>query len=179
MEGIMKARILVLLLILTYVTVAQTQPQEIHCKHFFKGYPSGAPASNDLIIRDTYALSNNDTTKFADWVAYRLTMHEVDGELDLARDWKKDPWLDSAETLEPEDYDSAAKALDIDRGHLAPLGSFVGSRFASQTDFLSNITPQNKSLNRGVWKKLEDKVRDIVKRGKTVYVMTGTLMTVL
>ena len=36
-------------------------------------HPTGAPTSNDLIIRDTYALSNNDARKFADWVAYRLT----------------------------------------------------------------------------------------------------------
>ncbi len=43
----------------------QTRP-EIHCKHFFFGYPDGAPASSDLIIRDVYALSSNDGTKFAD-----------------------------------------------------------------------------------------------------------------
>jgi endonuclease G len=42
---------------------------EIHCKHFFYGYPTGTPPTNDLIIRDDYALSSNDETKFADWVA--------------------------------------------------------------------------------------------------------------
>lgn len=30
-------------------------PPEIHCKHFIHGYPLGAPATNDLIIRDLYA----------------------------------------------------------------------------------------------------------------------------
>ena len=38
-------------------------PMEIHCKHFIQGYPLGSPYSNDLIIRDLYALSNNDDTK--------------------------------------------------------------------------------------------------------------------
>jgi hypothetical protein len=42
---------------------------EIHCKQFILGIPLGTPATNDLIIRDIYALSSNDSTKFADWVA--------------------------------------------------------------------------------------------------------------
>ena len=45
---------------------------EIHSKHFFFGYPYGAPATNDMIIRSIYALSSNDETKFADWVSYQL-----------------------------------------------------------------------------------------------------------
>ncbi len=158
---------------------AQTRP-EIHCKHFFNGYPFGTPESNDLIIRDIYALSNNDETKFADWVAYRLTMHEVDGSLDVDRKWRTDPWLDDAETLEPspsskDDYKSANSALDVDRGHQAPLASFKGSRFASQSNMLSNITPQKEDMNQGPWKDLEEAVRSMVRTGKTVYVMTGPL----
>jgi len=50
---------------------------EIHCKHFFYGYPTGTPQSNDLIIRDIYALSSNDDTKLADWVAYRLDKETI------------------------------------------------------------------------------------------------------
>ena len=34
-------------------------PPEIHCKHFIHGYPLGAPATNDTIIRECYALSSN------------------------------------------------------------------------------------------------------------------------
>lgn len=158
---------------------AQNRP-EIHCKHFFNGYPFGAPASNDLIIRDVYAMSNNDATKFADWVAYRLTVHEVFGELEIERKWRSDPWLADEETLEPspsskDDYKSASGTLKTDRGHQAPLASFKGSRYASQTNLLSNITPQKKDLNQGPWKNLEEQVRGIVKTGKTVYVMTGPI----
>ena len=73
---------------------------EIFCKHFLYGYPLGTPPSNDLIIRDCYALSSNDTTKLADWVCCYLTCHEVDGDLDLERNWRNDPCLDPSETLE-------------------------------------------------------------------------------
>jgi len=163
---------------LFFISLTFSQTQEIHCKHFFYGYPTGTPPTNDLIIRDTYALSNNDDTKFADRVAYKLTMHEVDGTLDLHRKWRADPWLDEDETLEPsspDDYRRANATLETDRGHQAPLASFKGSRYASQVNYLSNITPQKSDLNQGAWKDLEKQVRDVVKTGRTVYVMTGTL----
>ena len=44
------------------VSVAVVTGGEIHSKHFFHGYPTGTSESNDLIIRDCYALSSNDTT---------------------------------------------------------------------------------------------------------------------
>lgn len=148
---------------------------EIHCEHFFYGYPYGSPKTNDLIIRDIYALSNNDETKFADWVCYRLSLHEVDGDLTIERDWKADPWLEEKETLEPkpDDYKDANKTSDYDRGHQAPLASFKGSRHASHTNFLSNITPQKADLNQGPWEELESMVRNLVKATGEVYVMTG------
>lgn len=173
-------KLLVLFIIGSCFSGYSQSRQEIHCKHFFHGYPYGTPASNDLIIRDIYALSNNDKTKFADWVAYRLTMHEVDGDLEVERNWRVDPWLAENETLEPspnskEDYKGANKALGVDRGHQAPLASFKGSRFASQSNMLSNITPQQKNMNQGCWKNLEEAVRGLVRTGKTVYVITGPL----
>ena len=39
----------------------------------------------------------------------------------------------------------------------------------------TDITPQKKDLNRGPWKNLEGKVRDLVKKGNTVWVLTGPL----
>lgn len=160
--------------LLSFVGMGQSRP-EIHCKHFFKGYPYGAPATNDLIIHDIYALSNNDDTKFADWVAYRLSVHEVDGDLGLERNWQSEDWLDGDETLEASDYTGANSAHDYERGHQAPLGSFKHSLYASQTNILSNITPQKSDLNQGPWVKLEDAVRDLVLKNGPVYVMTGPL----
>jgi len=156
---------------------------EIHCKHFIFGYPLGAPASNDLIIRDLYALSSNDRTKFADLVCYYLTPHETMGDLDLFRLWRNDPWLAEDETLEArpvarDDYKDAHEMpaeTRYDRGHQAPLASFKGSRFASQVNYYSNITPQRSDLNQAPWKRLEDKVRELVSEYGEVWVMTRPL----
>lgn len=158
--------------------LAQDNLGAFHSKHFLFGAPAGTPATNDLIIRDSYALSNNRETKFADWVAYRLTPQEVSGTVDLNRTWRADPWLAEDETLEPsgpDDYKGASKAEGYQRGHQAPLASFKGSHAARELNYFSNITPQFADLNAGPWARLEELVRDYVRRWETVWVMTGPL----
>jgi len=151
---------------------AQPMYPEVHCKHFFFGYPKGTPETNDLIIRDIYALSSNDETKFADWVAFRLTPQEVVGAETLRRVWEKDPWLEDGETLYPADFEGLS-AIKCDRGHQAPLASFKGTREWQDTNYMSNITPQHAALNEGAWKTLEEEERRLVEGGNILYVMTG------
>ena len=139
-------------------------PPRIYCKHFIFGYPLGAPAANPVIIRDLYALSFNGKTRLADWVCYYLTSQETHGTSELKRNWHNEPWLKKGEALErtpKDDYDGVGD-LEIDRGHMAPLASFKGSRFISQVNYYPNIVPQKAALNGGPWKMLEDKVRDLV-----------------
>ncbi|PKL86649.1 MAG: DNA/RNA non-specific endonuclease [Ignavibacteriae bacterium HGW-Ignavibacteriae-1] len=166
-----------LIAFLSIVSFVQVQSQyyEIHCKHFIYGYPVGSSITNDLIIRDSYALSSNDSTKFADWVCYYLDSATMSGNVSTSRVWKADPWLDDDETLEPDDYKGANAALKTDRGHQAPLANFKGNRDWHTTNYLSNITPQNSKLNQGVWKNLEELERRIVADFKEIYVMTGPL----
>jgi len=173
--------VLVLCLFALPLSLALAQPgaapARIYCKHFIFGYPLGAPASNPMVIRDLYALSLNGQTKLADWVCYYLTPHETRGTLDLDRKWRNDPWLKKGEALEasPQDDYDGVKDQKIDRGHMAPLASFKGSRFASQVNFYSNIVPQKSALNGGPWKQLEDKVRGLVDKSGQVWVMSGPL----
>ncbi len=79
--------------------------QEIHAPHCLHGCRSGSPATNDLVIRQIYILSSNDRTKFADWVAYKVTKSSIGPT--QSRNWKSDPKLGDIETLEPQDYKSA------------------------------------------------------------------------
>lgn len=137
-----------------------------------KHLPHGMPAANKLIQRDIYCLSSNRSTKFADWVAYRLDRQTITGSNDQERIWEPDPELAASETLELNDYDGAAKALGTDRGHLAPLASFRGENW-QQVNYLSNIVPQTSDLNRGAWKDLEEHVRDLVQQHGEVFVITG------
>ena len=69
-------------------------------KHYPYGMPVGTPSSNDLIVREIYALSSNDETKFADWVAYRLDRNTVNGNATTSRNYISDPLIAPDETLE-------------------------------------------------------------------------------
>jgi endonuclease G len=144
--------------------------------HLPDGIPTGTRATNDFICRDIYALSSNDTTKFADWVAFRLDPSNLEDRGKTDRVWQADPDIDPAATLEPEDYKGAYEALGTDRGHLAPLASFKGKNW-QQVNYLSNIVPQKSDLNRGDWNDLEEHVRDLVRQKGEVYVIVGTFYT--
>lgn len=153
---------------------ALAQSSEVHTFHCLHSCPTGTPASNDLVVREIYTLSSNDATKFADWVAYRITTETIGPSPD--RNWQTDPWLSADETLEPEDYVGARAALNTDRGHQAPLAAFSGTTNVQDTNILSNITPQGLELNQGPWEHLEAAELDLVRSSRApLFVLTGPL----
>jgi endonuclease G len=158
----------------TTPAAGQQRQSELHTFHCLHGCPIGAPATNDVVVREIYTLSSNDLTKMADWVAYRVTREAIGESGD--RDWRRDPWLSEDETLDPKAYDAASGALHVDRGHQAPLSSFSSTPHAADTNVLSNITPQSSALNQGPWVQLENRERDLATRlGVPVHVYTGPL----
>ena len=65
-----------------------------------------------------------------------------------------------------------------DRGHLAPAGDMVSNSLVmSESFFYSNMSPQKAGFNRGIWKKLEDKVRDWTRKYDTLWIVTGPVLT--
>ncbi|MEC4724297.1 DNA/RNA non-specific endonuclease [Shewanella sp. D64] len=137
------------------------------------GCPSLEIKGNVVIFERLYALSQSQKTQFADWVAYEVDVMNFGNTTN--RTWKNNPLLEEDERLEKGDYTDASNKLGVDRGHQAPLASFVGSRYWSTLNYLSNITPQAKGLNQGPWKNLEEAVRDAVGFRENLYVITGTL----
>ncbi len=151
---------------------AAGEPLRIVCKHFLHGMPQSAASTHDLLIRDTYALSYNRHTRFADWVAYRLDeVTDAGGHSPVSR-WAEDPWLDGAVSLKPGDYQGAQTLLGLDRGRLAPPESFKGS---PEAWYMSNVVPMDLNLKNGPWLRLEEQERDMVRGGAVVYVLAGPL----
>ncbi|GKV88502.1 DNA/RNA non-specific endonuclease [Pectobacterium carotovorum] len=137
------------------------------------GCPTGG--SSQTLIRDAYTLNNNSGTKFANWVAYKITKtSQASGR---ARNWKQDPNLPASDTLAPAAYDGANAKLAVDRGHQAPLAGLGGVSDWQSLNYLSNITPQKSSLNQGAWVRLEDKERALANSAgvSAVYSVTGPL----
>lgn len=137
------------------------------------GCPLGG--SNQTLVRKTYTLNSNRQTKFANWVAYRITKDsQASGR---QREWMQDPDLPATDTLSPKDYTGANKKLALDRGHQAPLASLAGISDWPTLNYLSNITPQKSALNQGAWAKLENQERVLTNRPDitAVYSITGPL----
>lgn len=138
-----------------------------------EGCPSGGGPLT--LNRQAYTLNNNASTKFANWVAYRITKSTpASGR---PRNWQTDPDIPAGETLDPVDYNGANVALKVDRGHQANLASMAGVADWQTLNYLSNITPQKSDLNQGPWAHLEDQERKLSQDATVdeVYVMTGPL----
>ncbi|WP_226476214.1 DNA/RNA non-specific endonuclease [Pseudomonas sp. MWU16-30323] len=138
-----------------------------------QGCPSGGGPLT--LNRQAYSLNNNASTKFANWVAYRITKSTpASGR---PRNWQTDPAIPAGETLDPVDYNGANVALKVDRGHQANLASMAGVSDWQTLNYLSNITPQKSDLNQGPWARLEDQERNLSQDAAVdeVYVMTGPL----
>ncbi|MEN0048831.1 MAG: DNA/RNA non-specific endonuclease, partial [Bacteroidota bacterium] len=65
-----------------------------------------------------------------------------------------------------------------DRGHLLPVGDRKFSFDAmDETFFMSNISPQERHFNGGIWRELEENVRDWARKYRKVYIVTGSVLT--
>ncbi|WP_454868459.1 DNA/RNA non-specific endonuclease [Pseudomonas farris] len=185
MQGMLKAKLLPLLVLL--LVTACTTPQKPfdvsgRSEHLQQAQPIdncsvGCPSGGIglTLNRQAYTLNNNGSTKFANWVAYKITKEtSASGR---PRNWKTDPDVPAGETLNPVDYKGASVALKINRGHQANLASMGGVSDWQTLNYLTNITPQKTDLNQGAWARLEDKERNLSKAPDVdaVYVATGPL----
>ena len=78
----------------------------------------------------------------------------------------------STKSSELSDY----KGSGYDRGHLVPTGDMKYSdESMRESFFMSNISPQNPDFNRGIWRKLEQLVRDWGREGE-IFITTGGVL---
>ena len=156
----------------------------LYSHQWFDSLPWFSGEENLLLIHHIFVISFNRMKGFPDWVAYELNSQLVWGELKAERVLKSDPLLEKAlrsfpfgkvkESLTSKDY-KGASSFGYDRGHLAPKGSFKGSLFAFEAQYMTNIVPQRRDLNQGPWRVLEERIREFVLRGNRVKVLTGPL----
>ena len=130
-------------------------------------------ADSTYINHYAYSLCYDEGMEQAKWVAYDLK------ESDLVANCKrKDCFIPdtmvSSQTAGDRDY----KSNGYDRGHLAPAGDMLRNKIAMRESFYySNISPQLPSFNRGIWKKLEMKIREWVNRYGRLYIICGPVFS--
>lgn len=153
-----------------FITLSYAAPLD-NCKEYVKyGIPS---EKGGLICHKGYALSHNPQRKTPDWVAEHLTDEKAGAKMQRMGSFKPDPDLLPGKRAELKDY----KNSGYDRGHMAPAGDMRWDKEAMKESFyLSNIVPQiGPNMNRGIWKDLEEKVRDWAMSRGEIYIFTGPI----
>jgi len=118
-----------------------------------------------------YTLSYSETNKQAEWVAYYLTPASINGSQKRSSKFLADPLISNP--LKPGSYTKSG----YDRGHLCPAADMkLNAISMTESFYMSNMSPQAPSFNRGIWFKLEDKVRDWALQKNGLYVVTGPLL---
>lgn len=145
--------------------------------YFTKAFDFGWPEYNTneaIIERPYYTIRYNELHEQAMWVAYKLSADSLKKEkFERKDDFRKDPRVRTG-SAELKDY----KGSGYDRGHLAPAAAFSYDEFAlSQSFYMSNMSPQAPSFNRGIWKKLEEQIREWAASNGNIYVVTGPILT--
>ncbi len=130
-------------------------------------------SDSEIIQHTGYSIKYNEYFEQAEWVAYQLTIDEVSGNFERSNNFRKDPHV-SIGSATLKDYINSG----YDRGHLIPAADMKWSPDAmSASFFMSNMSPQNPSFNRGIWKKLEEQVRKWAVENREFYVVTGPVLT--
>jgi len=130
--------------------------------------------NNEFVIRHTgYSFLYHEEFEQASWVAYELTKEETNKTVERTNKFIQDSKVITG-TANDNDYSGSG----YDRGHLAPASDMGWSATVmAESFYYSNISPQNPSFNRGIWKKLEEQVRTWAIENNSIFIVTGPVLT--
>ncbi|KKN50855.1 hypothetical protein LCGC14_0628500 [marine sediment metagenome] len=125
-----------------------------------------------IVEHSFYSLSYNEPFEQAEWVAYTLDKSQ------LTNDQRKRPFFIEDPKVKTKSADwRNYKGSGYDRGHLCPAGDRRFSEKAfNETFYTSNISPQDRDFNAGIWNRLEQQVRDWARSYDEVFVVTGGVL---
>ena len=153
-----------------YGCAQSTLPPEHHLE-----WPAVADGQ-EVYVHTGYAALYNRETLIPDWVAYELTASEANPSERLRgkESFRWDPYTKGKRTAYREDYRNDG---GWQRGHMAPKADMRWSTDAYEESFyLSNICPQNGTLNSGDWATTESLGRRMAARYGSVYIVCGPVI---
>jgi len=132
--------------------------------------PRYAIGKNEEVVKHTgYRFLFSKDFKVSKWVAYQLKAEHVHGKTPPRKGYRNDPKVSTV--FKDSDFNSNI----FDRGHQAPHKHLAYSpQTLLEASYFTNITPQTKELNRGVWKTLETKCTNWAKKHGKIYITTGS-----
>lgn len=148
------------------------EPSEVLLKVVLPG-----DVANEHITYSAISVDFNDERRIPNCVAYNLTQQMVmmadapDAEKRKKYKFNKDKNVAAC----PDWWEY--KNSGYDRGHMAPADDMKWSREAmTECFYMTNMCPQNNSLNSGAWRSLEQKVHRWAARYGELLVFTGPIV---
>jgi endonuclease G len=131
---------------------------------------------DDVFVHTGFACLYNCMTLIPNWVAWELTDEEANPpeKLKGKETFRWDPETHGNNTAYREDYKNDD---GWQRGHMAPKADMCWSVQAYEESFyLSNICPQNGTLNGKDWLTTENMARRMAKRYGRIYIICGPII---
>lgn len=125
-----------------------------------------------LLIRKDYVTSYNEETKTPFWVQWHLTRERASGTL------KRPDYAfhEDNEVPRPRADIYDYRASGYDRGHMCPAGDNKHDAESMYDSFLlTNVCPQDRRLNSGLWNDIEMQCRVWAKKYGSLHIVTGPI----
>jgi len=156
------------------LNLTDVEKADAEARHLLGGrpIPPSSATNEHMIHHHEWITWYDDDLRAPLWVAYELTKADASAQLTRKNCFRRDPRLSDEAASVCEDYEE-----DIfDRGHMIPSADLNRGRLPQTNSFIfSNMVPQHDLFNRGIWARLESKVRAWAKVADGVYVVTGAI----
>ena len=135
--------------------------------------PAPLKGKEEIILkRKGYLISYNKDYKIPNWVAWHLIADHTDGEIKRFGGYWEDEEVPELRAAK-DDY----KGSRWSHGHMCPAGDNKWDSIAMRESFLlSNICPQHRSLNSGLWNRIEQDCRKWARKYGDVYIVCGPVL---
>jgi len=160
-------------------SITVTAPKKVleaakkNSSHIYAGVPRSPNYPHQLLVLENigYIVGYDETRKNPAWVAYR--MFRVGPVSSPPRPSR---FMVDTRTLSQVRHDDYTNS-GFDRGHMAPnygIATRYGVKGQLETFFMTNIVPQTPTLNRQLWRRLEERIaRHYANEYEEVWVVTG------
>jgi endonuclease G len=133
---------------------------------------SAAYTDTSIVVHKGYTLKYNELAEVPLWVVHTLTVDNITKTITRTNNFREDHAV-TTRSASPTDYTNSG----FDRGHMSPAADFSNDAdMMSESFLMSNICPQYRELNAGVWADLEGKIRELVKRENRLHIVTGPII---
>jgi endonuclease G, mitochondrial len=130
--------------------------------------------TGEIVRHRWFVLSYSEPHEQAEWVAYEIRRDRLNENwAERSNNFRPDFDV-STESATPRDYSGSG----YDKGHLCAAADMAFNESAIDETFLmSNMSPQVRGFNGGIWRELEELSRDWARKFKKIYMVTGPVLT--